>query len=784
MNRFNLILIAFGFFTFSTFSQLSEKSQLKLEEIMKGNEYIGHQPENFQWNLNSDQIYFDWNKENNPLPSTYVFKLNEYNPILTKNNFYKIEQQERAKQVVNQSKFTTIFYSYQGGLWKHTKKTSSDQLVFKTTEPLTIIQRSSENTVFFQLGNNVYSYALASGSIRQLTDFKKEVNKSKEIDSSFIMKEEYNLFEITKTQAKLDVYRNKKQQKDTFQPKEIAIGSTNLENLQVANNGAFITFRLSEYPDEKSTEVAHYLAKNGQSFHENARPKVAFQQPTQQLGVYDLIKDTLYFLDFSKLTGIYEQPAYLKDTTAAKTSRKLALHSFNFAPNQSLALIDVRAYDNKDRWLVIADLTTGTVREIDRQHDDAWIGGPGIDSWDESEGTLGWINDETVYFQSEKTGYSHLYSFQLKSNVLTALTEGKWEVHKAVLAADGKKFYLTTNQTHPGNRSFYHLIIANKQLIPILTNDGYYDVEVSPNEKQLAIRFSYKNKPWELYYAANKAGATCYQITHSTTQKFEDYNWRTPEVIKIKASDGIEIYARLYKANPEKNTKAAVQFVHGAGYLQNAHNYWSNYAREYLFHNLLADEGVTVLDIDYRASEGYGRDYRTAIYREMGGRDLQDQLEGKKYLVQNEGIDSNRVGIYGGSYGGFITLMALLKTPNTFKCGAALRSVTDWAHYNNDYTANILNYPETDPDAYRKSSPIYYAENLKNRLLLLHGMIDDNVQFQDVVRLSQRFIELKKTNWDIAIYPIERHGFVNATSWFDEYRRIYELFQTELQIKK
>lgn len=327
MNRFNLILIAFGFFTFSTFSQLSEKSQLKLEEIMKGNEFIGHQPENFQWNLNSDKIYFDWNKENNPLPSTYVFKLNEYNPILTKNNFYKIEQQERAKQVVNQSKFTTIFYSYQGGLWKHTKKTSSDQLVFKTTEPLTIIQRSSENTVFFQLGNNVYSYASASGSIRQLTDFKKEVNKSKEIDSSFIMKEEYNLFEITKTQAKLDVYRKKKQQKDTFQPKEIAIGSTNLENLQVANNGAFITFRLSDYPDEKPTEVAHYLAKNGQSFHENSRPKVALQQPTQQLGVYNLIKDTVYFLDFSKLKGIYEQPAYLKDTTAAKTRRKLALHS-------------------------------------------------------------------------------------------------------------------------------------------------------------------------------------------------------------------------------------------------------------------------------------------------------------------------------------------------------------------------------------------------------------------------------------------------------------------------
>jgi dipeptidyl aminopeptidase/acylaminoacyl peptidase len=784
MNRFILILIAFGFFTFSTFSQLSDKSQLKLDEIMKGNEFIGHQPENFQWNINSDQIYFDWNKDNNPFPSTYVFSFKDYNQLITKTKYHKIDAKERAKQVIQQAKYPSIYYVYQGGLWKFTKKTAQDQLIFKSTEAISNIQRTSEKNVFFQLGNSIFSYTEPMGEIRQLTDFKKELKSSKQVDSSFTMKEELALFHYNKTQQSNEAYRTKTRSIDLFKAKEIAIGSFNLENLQVAKNGEYITFRLSDYPDEQATEVGHYIAKNGQSYHENARPKVALQQPTHRLGIYNVTKDTVLYLDFSKLSGIRVKPAYLKDTIAYQKDRNLAIHTCYFSPNQTQALIDVRAYDNKDRWLVIVDLATGTMREIDRQHDDAWIGGPGIDSWDESEGTLGWINDATVYFQSEKTGYSHLYSYELITHQLTALTEGKWEVHKAILSADAKKFFLTSNQSHPGNRSFYHLEIASKKIIPIFTNDGYYDVEVSPNEQLLAIRYSTSNKPWELYYAVNKTGSKLYQITTSTTPAFNAYAWRKPLVIQLKASDGIEIYARLYKANPEKKTTAAVQFVHGAGYLQNAHNYWSNYAREYMFHNLLADEGITVLDIDYRASEGYGRDYRTAIYREMGGRDLQDQLDGKKYLVQNEGIDSNRVGIYGGSYGGFITLMALLKTPNTFKCGAALRSVTDWAHYNNDYTANILNYPETDPEAYRISSPIYYAENLSNRLIMLHGMIDDNVQFQDVVRLSQRFIELKKTNWDIAIYPVERHGFVIATSWLDEYRRIYDLFQTELQLKK
>ena len=132
----------------------------------------------------------------------------------------------------------------------------------------------------------------------------------------------------------------------------------------------------------------------------------------------------------------------------------------------------------------------------------------------------------------------------------------------------------------------------------------------------------------------------------------------------------------------------------------------------------------------------------------------------------------------------FLLLMALLKTPGEFKAGAALRSVTDWFHYNHEYTSNILNYPTTDPEAYKRSSPIYYAENLKDRLLMLHGMVDDNVQFQDIIRLTQRFIELEKNNWELAVFPVEGHGFKKSSSWNDEYRRIYELFYEELILEK
>ena len=130
---------------------------------------------------------------------------------------------------------------------------------------------------------------------------------------------------------------------------------------------------------------------------------------------------------------------------------------------------------------------------------------------------------------------------------------------------------------------------------------------------------------------------------------------------------------------------------------------------------------------------------------------------------------------------GFITLMAMFTKPGIFQSGAALRPVTDWAHYNHGYTSNILNIPQADTLAYRRSSPIYFADGLQGHLLICHGMIDTNVHFQDVVRLSQRLIELGKENWQLAVYPLEGHGFVEPSSWTDEYRRILQLFESTLK---
>jgi dipeptidyl aminopeptidase/acylaminoacyl peptidase len=342
-------------------------------------------------------------------------------------------------------------------------------------------------------------------------------------------------------------------------------------------------------------------------------------------------------------------------------------------------------------------------------------------------------------------------------------------------------FYLHTNEGDFGQVHFYALDLAHGTRTALTSAEGRQDVVLSPDEKTMAVLHSTANHPPELYLQPNRVGAAARQVTEGTTAEFRSYAWTKPEIVMIPARDGVGVPGRLYRPLGVPSNHAAVVFVHGAGYLQNVHKWWSSYAREYMFHHLLASRGYTVLDLDYRGSAGYGRVWRTAIYRYMGGTDLDDQIDGARWLVRQQGIDSTKIGVYGGSYGGFITLMAMFTRPGVFASGAALRPVTDWSHYNHPYTARILNEPQGDTLAYRRSSPIYHAAGLQGRLLICHGMVDDNVHFQDTARLTQRLIELGKEGWEVAMYPVERHGFQRADSWTDEYRRIFKLFESTLR---
>lgn len=752
-----------------------EKSNFDLSTLMKGEDFTGHSPENVRWSIDGSTIYFDWNQSNTPGNEQFAYD------VLTKK--YSSFIGETALPVFDPKapKVPLHFYIKAGTLAKYDLKTKiSTTLISKVESIDRIYYLTNTQSVVYLSNNNLFKYESTNGSFHQITNFKTGSNPKISSDSTLLEKQQRELFAFVRDQDRKSEWDKKHAIIRKF-PKTIYTGDEQLEGLNISKSGEFVTFILSTYPKDPSTYVEDYITGSGFTNRITARAKVGEQDPSHRMGILSCIKDTVIYVNFSQLPDIRKKPRYraeYKDTVDYKEDRKYSIHQAIMHPSENKALVDIRSYDNKDRWIVCVDLTTGKWVLVDHQHDDAWIGGPGISGWNEEVAVLDWLYNDTVYFQSEKTGYSHLYMFHLKTNELTPLTSGKFEVHDVQLSNDKQSFYLITNELHPGVRNGYRLDLKTKILKPLVVGEKGISWTLSPDEKRIVLRESTSQTPWKLTLVSTSNPTVQTTICDPIRSEYTALKLVQPQLKTIPTSDGKEVMSRLYV--PEKPNGAAVLFVHGAGYLQNAHFYWSNYYREFLFHQLLISKGYTVIDVDYRASEGYGRDTRTAIYRHMGERDLLDYVDAKKYLVENYKIDANRVGIYGGSYGGFISIMGMLKTHGTFACAAALRSVTDWQHYNHEYTSNILNSPAMDPIAYKRSSPIYYAEALNGPLLLLHGVRDDNVQFQDVVRLNQRFIELGKKSFDMAIYPTESHGFKTTVAWTDEYSRILKLMETHL----
>ncbi|WP_146901841.1 S9 family peptidase [Adhaeribacter aerolatus] len=793
LSSIRLFLAVFAYLAFvgaqTVYSQVKPNAGLTIDQIMQGTAFTGTSPSNISWSENGRQIYFQWNPENNRRDSLYTVNADGKN--IRKVSASASRLLPTTNGAYNRN-YTQKVYEKNGDIFLLDVKSGKIQQLTHTVEReyLPDFTFDQKKIAFLQKDNLFYLH-LGSGQLVQLTDFRKgakpvDPEAPKNEQEKWLRKQQTVLLDIVKLrEADKALAKAQVRQMGKNRPVEVYLGDKSVDNMVLSPDERYITYRAatSVTANTQIAQVPNFVTSSGFTQNIPTRSKVGNPQPVYEMAVYDRQQDTIFQVSFKELAGINEVPAYQKDYPAkqAKAANPRAVITYGpvWSDNGKNALLVVRSQDNKDRWLLHFDPATRTSKLLYRQHDDAWINGPGIGY---GAGEIGWLPDnEHIWFQSEEAGYSHLYTVNINTGAKKALTQGNYEVSNLQMSKNKKHWYFNANKNHPGDVQFYRLPLGGGEAVALTSLPGHHEVTLSPDEKNLAIRYSSSNKPWELYIQDNRPGAKPRQVTNSLTAAFKAYNWREPEVISFKATDGVNIFARLYRPSQTAGRGPAVVFVHGAGYLQNAHKWWSQYFREYMFHNFLADQGYTVLDIDYRGSSGYGRDIRTGIYRHMGGKDLSDHVDGAKLLVDKYGVDPKRIGIYGGSYGGFITLMAMFTQPDVFAAGAALRSVTDWAHYNHGYTSNILNEPFTDSLAYVRSSPIYFADGLKGALLMCHGMVDTNVHFQDIVRLSQRLIELKKENWELAVYPVEDHAFTEPSSWADEYKRIFKLFETNLK---
>jgi dipeptidyl aminopeptidase/acylaminoacyl peptidase len=745
---------------------------LTVANIMRGPEVVGREPANIQWTPDSRQIYFqwlppgtDWRESARPYrvqpgagarpEAVSVAHADSMAPVLA----------EGALSPDRRRKVTAV----RGDLWLVELPSGNLRQLTATTEAESAPTFDRDGRqVFFRRGMNLFALELAAGATRQLTDIRPAPAptppRTPVGQRGWLAAEERRLLAALDDRLVRDsLNRVEREAREALAPRPLYLAPRESAGALLASpDGRYVLLTANTPAAEtQNTMVPNFVSSTGYTEPINSRTKVGDAQGRQRVGMIEVATGTVTWLRplAADSTGMFGG-AFPLGWNDAGTSALLAVTTTNF----------------EERHLLRVDASPATVTALDVLRDEAWVSGPCF-------GCGGWLpGEQGIWFVSEADGWAHLQVMAADGSGRVQRTRGSFEVLSARLTPDRRAWLLHTSEPSVYERHAYLAPVGGGAMTRLTGPVGGHTVTISPDGRTLANVYSEANRPPELFLQAPRANAAMQQVTTSPTDEWLAGPWIVPAIVTVPAADGVPVPARIYR--PEdvgaETNGAAVIFVHGAGYLHNVHNYWSSYFREYMFHHLLAARGYVVLDIDYRGSAGYGRDWRTAIYRHMGGLDLQDQVDGSRYLQREFGIAPERIGIYGGSYGGFITLMALFTAPEHFGAGAALRSVTDWAHYNHGYTARILNEPQADSVAYRRSSPIYFAEGLADPLLIAHGMVDTNVHFQDVVRLAQRLIELGKTGWEFAVYPVENHGFERPDSWTDEYRRILELFERHL----
>ncbi len=791
MTHRKILLLGLGLFLCGPL--LAQQSQLSVDKIMQDPDtWIGSWPGMPFWSEDGQVLYFRWNPQG-VFPADSLFKVDRDGgePV-------KLTHEERRvlgpsftgwhhQTHVYDASFNRKVYAQRGDLYLHYRDSGETTRLSHTRRSESSPRFTPDGeAIVFSAEGNLFRQDLTTGAVRQLTDLRsgKEPQERKDSAQAQILKDQQlALFDHIREEHEEEELQEEARERDRAAespPPTFWLNDNSPSQLRIDPSERFVSFVIQEDANAQRTVGMDYVTASGYAQERSARAKVGRPYGTATLHIQDLRRDTTYTIDLHQVEGVYDVPAYLGEqgieVDSAKTRRALYSYGPFWNADGSLAVLEIRARDHKDRWLVRLDAAHGTITTLDRQHDDAWIAGPGI-SWFGGSSAGGWLPDgRHFWFQSEASGYSHLYTVNVETGTRTLLTSGDFEVFGPQISRDGTRWYFTSTEQSPFARHFYEMPIGGGVRSILTTLDGRNSTAISPDGERLGVLRSFITEPPEVYLQSPADSAQ--RITVSPSEQWQAYQWRIPETIRYEASDGAMVPAHLFV--PDESNGAGVLFVHGAGYAQNVHHGWSSYYREYMFHNLLTDLGYTVLQVDFRASSGYGRDWRTAIYRHMGGRDLQDYVDASKYLQERFDLEAERIGIYGGSYGGFITLMALFTEAEHFGAGAALRSVTDWAHYNDPYTSNILNTPETDSLSFARSSPINFVDGLEDPLLMPHGIMDLNVQFQDIVRLGQRLIELGKDDWEIALYPVEGHGFREPSSWRDEYRRILKLFEQHL----
>jgi dipeptidyl-peptidase-4 len=394
-------------------------------------------------------------------------------------------------------------------------------------------------------------------------------------------------------------------------------------------------------------------------------------------------------------------------------------------------------------------------------------------------------NGKQFVMMSERSGYNHLYLYEMNGKLVSQITQGDWEVTKLV-GIDEKNevpvLYFLSTEVSPLERHFYRMEIGGKNKEKLTSMAGYHEVNMSQDFSYYILNHSNTTTPLTVRLFETNTNKELKVLSENslvlaTTEKF---GMVKKEIGSFTNSNGDKIYYQMYKPNSikKKDKLPVLMYVYGGPASQEVKNAWGGRPNDY-FHQILVQKGYIVVTIDNRGTEGRGAAFKKATYRNLGKLEVQDQIDGAKFLATLPYVDATRIGVWGWSYGGYMASLLMTLGSDYFKAGIAVAPVTSWRYYDTVYTERFLQRPQDNPTGYDAYSPITHAKKLKGAFLLVHGTGDDNVHFQNAVIFQEALIQANK-DFDSFYYPDKNHGLYGGMTRIHLYNKMLKFWLRNL----
>jgi len=507
-------------------------------------------------------------------------------------------------------------------------------------------------------------------------------------------------------------------------------GRGNFEGYWWSPDSTMIAYlRLDETPVHEFTVVDHIPVR--QELEVTPYPKAGDPNPIVKLGIVNASGGATRWADTYKYL-----PTELLITRVGWTpdSRKVIFH----AQDRAQTYLDLN----------LANATDGKTSNLFRETTKAWV--------EAKDNNPRWLKDGSFLWLSDRNGRQHLYHYAPDGKLLRQVTDGAWEIRSVEGVDEAKNFiYFTGTQHSYIAPNAYRINLDGSALTRLTQTEGSHRVDFNPALTHFVDYWSDINTPQQVrLFDAN--GKLARVIAENRVAVLGQYKLGKAEFLKVKTRDGFEMEAMMIRPpdfDPSKKYPV-MSFTYSGPQAPQVRNAWGG--ASYLWHQMLAQKGYIIWICDNRTASNKGVESAWPVYRNFGELELRDLEDGISWLKTQAYVDGSRIGLWGWSYGGFMTSYAMTHS-RSFKAGIAGGSVTDWRDYDSIYTERYMQTPQENPEGYRKSSPVHNAKDLHGKILLLHGLMDDNVHVQNTIQFAY---ELQKAGkpFQLMLYPKSRHG--------------------------